>query len=283
MTWCVITAKMLIVDHSELFVLAFNFTGIDIDRSRSFGIATRNVALVREAQKLFDADCHRQPYTYGLSNLIVSPVNARRELEAFLRKEKKELLIYDPHIGDPAMMRLLEDQAKAGVNVRVIGQMTPKSTRIESRKLATMRLHTRAICRDGQAAFLGSQSLRTAELDSRREVGIILPSSQVVRAIVNTFEKDWAASEKKAEAGNEQKAPTEKVAKKVAKVISNSLPPTAPALEIAVKEVAGDEMSMGLTAEEIEETVKSAVVKAVKEVVRDVVSDAVEEAELETA
>jgi cardiolipin synthase A/B len=274
-------SKMMVVDHSELFVLAFNFTGIDIDRSRSFGIATRNTALVREAQKLFDADCHRQPYTAGRSDLIVSPVNARRELETFLRKAKKELLIYDPHIGDPAMIRLLDEQAKAGVNIRVIGQLTRKSARIESRKLATMRLHTRAICRDGQSAFLGSQSLRTAELDSRREVGIILPSSQVVRAIVNTFEHDWAASEKKAEDAKEQ-APTEKVAKKVAKVVSNSLPPIAPALEIAVKQVAGDEMAMGLSAEEIEETVKSAVVKAVKEVVRDVVNDAVEEAEFET-
>ncbi len=274
-------AKMMIVDHRELFVLAFNFTSLDIDRSRSFGIATRNVALVREAQKLFDADSHRQPYTAGRSNLIVSPVNARRELEAFLRKAKKELLIYDPHIGDPAMIRLLEDQAKAGVNIRIIGQLTRKSTRIESRKLAPMRLHTRAICRDGQTAFLGSQSLRTAELDARREIGVIIPTPQVVRAIANVFEHDWTASEKKAEE-KEQAAPTEKVAKKVAKVVSNSLPPIAPALEVAVKQVAGDEMAMGLSAEEIEETVKSAVVKAVKEVVRDVVNDAVEEAELET-
>ena len=275
-------SKMLIVDRVELFVLAFNFTGIDIDRSRSFGIATRNAALVREAQKLFDADCHRHPYTAGRSDLIVSPVNARRELEAFLRKAKKELLIYDPHIGDVAMMRLLEDLAKAGVAIRVIGQMTRKSTRIEVRKLAPMRLHTRLICRDGQTVFVGSQSLRTAELDARREVGVIVPSAQIVRAIVNTFEKDWAASEKKAEEANNL-APTEKVAKKVAKVVSNLLPPIAPALEIAVKQVAGDEMAMGLTAEEIEETVKSAVVKAVKEVVREVVNDAVEEAELETA
>ena len=34
--------KMMIVDRRELFVLAFNFTRLDIDHSRSFGIVTQN-------------------------------------------------------------------------------------------------------------------------------------------------------------------------------------------------------------------------------------------------
>ena len=34
-----------------------------------------------------------------------------------------------------------------------------------------VRLHVRAIIRDGTRAFVGSQSLRKEELDSRREVG----------------------------------------------------------------------------------------------------------------
>jgi len=48
--------KMMIVDRRELFVLAFNFTRLDIDHSRSFGIVTQNRHLVQEAIKLFESD-----------------------------------------------------------------------------------------------------------------------------------------------------------------------------------------------------------------------------------
>src|SRR3954469_9828704 len=77
--------KMMIVDRKELFVLAFNFTHLDIDHSRSFGIVTRTTKLVQEAVKLFEADTKRQDYSAGSSRFIVSPVNARKELAAFLK------------------------------------------------------------------------------------------------------------------------------------------------------------------------------------------------------
>ena len=39
--------KMMIVDRKELYVLSFNFTHLDIDRSRGFGLISRNPKLVR--------------------------------------------------------------------------------------------------------------------------------------------------------------------------------------------------------------------------------------------
>src|SRR5688572_28698620 len=44
--------KMMIVDD-ELYVLGFNFTKLDTDRSRSFGIVTKDARLVKEASALF--------------------------------------------------------------------------------------------------------------------------------------------------------------------------------------------------------------------------------------
>src|SRR3954467_8574768 len=38
--------KMMIIDNRELHVYGFNFTALDIDKSRSFGIVTRNPKLV---------------------------------------------------------------------------------------------------------------------------------------------------------------------------------------------------------------------------------------------
>lgn len=267
--------KMLIVDRTELYVLAFNFTSLDIEHSRSFGSVTKDAALVREAVKLFEADSHRQTYSAGSSEFIVSPVNARRELEAFVKKATKELLIYDPHVGDPAIVKLLEERASAGVSVRIIGKLSRKSAGIQVHKLASMRLHTRAICRDSKWVFLGSQSLRTAELDARREVGVIFKSPEAVSLVAKTFESDWAEAEK-VKASGEEKPPASKVAKRVAKAVTKNLEPVGPSLEIAVKEIVGREIDIPVNGDELESTVKDAVMQAVKEVVRDAVQDVVD-------
>jgi len=188
-------AKYLIID-STLHLLGFNFTKLDIDKSRSFAVATRDHRSVQAARALFEADLSRQPYAAGKSNLVVSPDNAREQLSAFIRGAKRELAIYDAKVFDPAMVKLLKERADQGVHVRVLGSVKGKDGAIESRKLLPMRLHVRAIVRDGTRAFVGSQSLRKDELENRREVGLIVKNPAVARKILQVFEGDWQASAK---------------------------------------------------------------------------------------
>jgi phosphatidylserine/phosphatidylglycerophosphate/cardiolipin synthase-like enzyme len=54
-----------------------------------------------------------------------------------------------------------------------------------------LRLHVRAIIRDGLRAFVGSQSLRKEELGSRREVGLLVNNPTVARKLLQVFEADW--------------------------------------------------------------------------------------------
>jgi phosphatidylserine/phosphatidylglycerophosphate/cardiolipin synthase-like enzyme len=54
------------------------------------------------------------------------------------------------------------------------------------------RMHVRAIVQDSRRVFIGSQGLRRAELDRRREVGVIVDDKDVVRGVTRIFEKDWA-------------------------------------------------------------------------------------------
>src|SRR5262245_19398547 len=72
--------KMMIIDHRILHVYGFNFTAFDMEKSRSFGVVTKNVKLVNEAMKLFEADFERQPYVPGSDRLVVSPENSRDRL-----------------------------------------------------------------------------------------------------------------------------------------------------------------------------------------------------------
>ena len=267
--------KFMIVDRRELYLLAFNFTFADIERSRSFGVMTAAPRLVQEASKLFDADAKRQTYQGGNSSFLVSPINARRQLAAFIKGARKELLIYDPKVSDPAMIRLLEDRAKAGVEIRIIGRMTRRTQRIPVRKLA-QRLHTRTIVRDGQSAFVGSQSLRTLELDERREVGILFRDARVCKRLAECFAEDWENAGESAEKTTNA-TPAVLVAKRVAKVITKELPAVVPMMEVAMKEI-GAPSEMEFDRSEIEGAVRDAVKQAVKDAVRDVVQDVVEPA-----
>jgi cardiolipin synthase len=272
-------SKMMIVDRRELHLLAFNFTHLDIEHSRSFGVVTRTRELVREAVKLFEADTKRHPYEPGLDNFVVSPVNARQQLANLIQSARKELIVYDPRVSDPAMVRLLQARAKAGVEVRIIGQLTRRIPGVAVLKLSQMRLHTRTIVRDNRVAFIGSQSLRALELDERREAGIIFRDPKAVSRLIQTFEEDWKLAEQSTEqaAKDAGVAPVEKVAKKVAKVVVKELPPVAEVLDDAVKEVLGPKTDVELNKEEVEAIVKDAVKAAVADAVRDVVEEVVEQ------
>ena len=184
--------KMMIVDDT-LHVMGFNYTRLDIERSRSFGIATRDKRLLKEASALFAADSTRQPYTPGHDRFVVSPETSRKLLLDFISKAKKQLLIYDVKISDRIMLRALDARRKAGVDVRIIGKADKLFT-AEMRKLKDLRLHVRAIIRDGTAAFIGSQSLRKLELDGRREVGVIVTDSRIAQRMQAIFEADWNES-----------------------------------------------------------------------------------------
>lgn len=183
--------KMMIVDCRELFVLGYNFTRRDIDRSRSLGIATDRPDLVREAMRLFEADFTRRIYTPGVPEFVVSPLNSRSSLLALITGAEQELLIYDARLSDNMMQRAIQKMALKGVSVRVIGRLEKPLENVAVEDYPGDRLHVRAIVQDRRRAFVGSQSLRRNELERRREIGVVIEEGDVVRQIVEIFETDW--------------------------------------------------------------------------------------------
>jgi cardiolipin synthase A/B len=268
--------KLMIIDRRILFLLSFNFTHLDIDHSRGFGIVTKNAVLVQEAVKLFEADSARRPYSASSDNFVVSPANSRKVLRSFLERAKKQLLIYDPQISDKEMIGVLKAQAKAGVEVRVIGKIRSHAG-VSVRKLTKMRLHTRTIIRDARQAFVGSQSLRPAELDSRRELGLIIREPKAVKKLLATFESDWATNDRgDGQPIQTEKQPTadqEEQAEKAVAVLVHELRPLARTVKNAVKKVvahAGEEVVHDRI---LKSTVKKVVKKAVKQAVKEAVQD----------
>ena len=168
------------------------------------------------------------------------------------------------------MISILKDRTKAGVDIRVIGQTDAP---VSVKKLGNYRLHTRTIIRDGSQAFVGSQSLRTAELDSRREVGLIIRDGKIVKKLLDTFESDWKASggEKEESAGGNGEAMSKAEKEKTVKALIEELDPIAATVKKTVKKVvakAGDDV---LQDGNLQETVKLVVKKVMKQAVKEAV------------
>jgi phosphatidylserine/phosphatidylglycerophosphate/cardiolipin synthase-like enzyme len=267
--------KFIIIDRTTLVMLSFNFTRLDIDRSRGFGIVTKNSKLVQEAVKLFEADCTRSAYTPKLDAFVVSPGNARKVLGTFLKRAKKQLLIFDPKISDKEMIGILRGRAKDGVEIRVIGRIGA-SFELEVKKSVSMRLHTRTIIRDQHQAFVGSQSLRPAELDSRRELGLIVHDSKIIKKLIETFESDWAANKETKDRDMEKEEVPEiptKDTEKATKVLTKEMLPISATLKKAVKKAVADAGEEAFEQKMVKNTVKKMVKRAVKEAVQEVAEE----------
>jgi cardiolipin synthase len=276
-------AKYILIDRRVLYMLSFNFTHLDIDRSRAFGIMTTHADWVGEAEKLFRADCTRTEYASTTETFVVSPANSRSSLGAFLKRAKKELLIYDPKISDKEMLGILQEQARAGVEIKVIGSVDGHAP-FSVQKLSGTRLHTRTIIRDRHQAFVGSQSLRTAELDARREVGLIIDDAKSVAKLAAIFETDWASSceknapdsAKDSETRKEHSVMVSEVEEDTLQALAREMDPLAATVKKAVRIAvakAGEDM---LHDNGVKDTMKRVVKQAVKEAVKEAVQDAQE-------
>lgn len=264
--------KFMIVDRRVLYLLTFNYTYLDIASTRSFGIITRNPDLVREALRLFEVDAKRQAYIPEVEAFLVSPLNARPELSRFIKGAEKELLIYDPEISDPQMIRLLQERANAGVKIRIVGHVAKPWSKICDNCIMRMRFHTRAIIRDRRRAFLGSQSLREAELDRRRELGVIVHNREVVRTLVRIFEGDWARLMPQKRKMPKNNLPARRTMQRLAKALVRDLPlePLVErALSRALRKIGDGKLGSDKLEHRVEDEVRAALEDAVSRIVRE--------------
>jgi cardiolipin synthase len=165
------------------------------------------------------------------------------------------------------MLRILSEKSKAKAEIKILG----RAAKLPAHKLPHIRLHARAIVRDRNRVFIGSQSLRTLELDARREVGVIFRDVKSANLITETFMKDWElAAPKQIREALEEPIQTRRIAKKVAKAMTKELPMVAEILDLAVKEVAGDSVEVPLNHDQLQDAVKRAVKETVVGIVHDV-------------
>ena len=105
----------MIVDKKLLYMLGFNYTYLDTERSRSFGIISEDPLWVEEAERLFTADTTGQTYIPACDSFLCKP-GETPELSCWriYPDAAKQLLIYDGKLSDLEMMQLLADKVRQG-------------------------------------------------------------------------------------------------------------------------------------------------------------------------
>ena len=142
--------KFMIVDRRVLYVLTFNYTHLDIEHSRSFGLVIDDPEAVEEATRLFHADVRRQPFKPELKSLVVSPDECPRTIVAFHQGRRKAIIDLRSRSerprNDPASARP-RASGRRDSNYR---PSSKPSDEFDPGRLMRMRFHTRTIVRDRQ-------------------------------------------------------------------------------------------------------------------------------------
>ena len=185
--------KYILIDRRVLYVLSFNFTHLDIDHSRGFGIETTRADLGPRGRQALPSRLHEV-------EVHAEDRNVRRQ-----PGERPEGTRHVPEESQDATADLRPQRSRTRAcfgywtggegGRRDQGHRLGDWTRpTRGARLTAHRLHTRTIIRDRGQAFVGSQSLRAAELDLRRELGLIVQDAKAVNTLIETFESDWASA-----------------------------------------------------------------------------------------
>jgi phosphatidylserine/phosphatidylglycerophosphate/cardiolipin synthase-like enzyme len=164
---------------------------------------------VAETEAIFEADYNNKSLTVS-GNLVVSPVNSRAKLVAFIATAAATIDIEAEELFDDGVVKALEAAADRGVKVRAVlatqgGALVggaSEQTAVASLKqhanislvsLATPYIHAKSLVVDGVNAYVGSENFSTGSLSYNRELGVLIDNATEVGKILAATNKDFGA------------------------------------------------------------------------------------------
>ena len=197
-------AKVILIDSARVAIMTLNLTASTFRSNRDFAVIVEDPSVVTALAALFASDWERVPPPEFALPLVISPVNARRELQDLIDSARQSLEVYVLSLEDDAIAAALAAAAGRGVRVRMItNPPSGDDGYADERSLVRASggyigflgfpdVHAKVVIVDGQRAFVGSQNFTATSLDQNREIGIIIADPDVLRRLLQTFEADWS-------------------------------------------------------------------------------------------
>jgi cardiolipin synthase A/B len=212
--------KGMVIDGKTAYIMTSNFTlaALGVSKStknREYGVIDNNQQDVQSVIDIFNADWNRTNVQLSDPNLVVSPINSRKDFEALIGSAHKSLQIEAEEMQDNDIEQALVNTEKRGVQVQVIlpassssssdsgssnsgnsaGISTIEQGNVQVKEDPHLYMHAKIIIVDGQKAFVGSENISAASLDSNRELGIIVSDQNSLNTLQQTFQQDWNDSQ----------------------------------------------------------------------------------------
>ena len=194
-------AKFVVIDSARAWVMTANLTKSAFEKNREVLVRSASRELVHDLLRVFWADRRRGPCEAG--GLVLSPVNARRDIVKMLVSASEYVDIASEVLDDSQVKEALEGLASRGIRVRVlvaspdrveinaVSRQELERAGVAVRYLQSPYLHAKYIVVDGRIAYVGSHNLTSGSLDENREVGTITDEQAIVTAIEDSFLSDW--------------------------------------------------------------------------------------------
>jgi phosphatidylserine/phosphatidylglycerophosphate/cardiolipin synthase-like enzyme len=202
--------KSMVVDGHQAFIMSLNWAPKYFGETRDYGLVTNDSAEVAEVAACFEADWNRAEFTPPpVSNLIWSVGKAREEVIHFINGAEKSLFIqHEKYVDTPVIEALVHAKMKKEVKVHamalpvhslrdfyrldgIAGLRLLGDLGIHVHKLHGTHLHAKLILADKHRALLSSFNIYPKCFNERRELGIRFTDPDLIKRLVEIFEKDW--------------------------------------------------------------------------------------------
>ena len=204
--------KSMVCDDSIALIGSANWEPENFEKTRDYGIVTRDEAEVREIVECFEADWSRRTFVpHQSSNLIWSPGMGRAQVAQFIDNAKHSLDVQNERYQDAIIVEHMVRAKLRGVKVHVMARPS-HSLRAEKlvegvgdlrilrdvgigiRKIHGLRLHAKMLLADRSRAIVGSINLSPGSFDKRRELAIRVKDDDIVKRLSEVVHGDWKHS-----------------------------------------------------------------------------------------
>ncbi|MEO6951539.1 MAG: phospholipase D-like domain-containing protein [Polyangia bacterium] len=195
--------KCVIIDGSVSWIMTMNATVSAPTANREYLAIDTQAADIAESEAIFAADYAGTTWAPG-GSLLVSPVNSRDKLVAFIGTAKSSVDLEDEELSDTKIVTALTTAKDAGLTVRVVlSDVTPSASQTSAIKtlkqhtvpvvvVHTPYIHAKAIVVDGSSAFVGSENFTTGSLLYNRELGITFAGATEVKKVADAISADFS-------------------------------------------------------------------------------------------
>jgi phosphatidylserine/phosphatidylglycerophosphate/cardiolipin synthase-like enzyme len=202
--------KCMVVDGTTADIMTLNLQSQYYSTTRDFGVVDTNSSDISAITAVFNADYAHKAITPGAgADLVWSPTTAQAKLTGLINNAKTSLQIYSEEMDDPTVTTDLENAAKRGVDVRVVGEnedgeynseysaLYKAGVKISYYSSSTgFYIHGKVIMADYNTSaakiFIGSQNFSNTSLTENRELGLIISNSAIESSINTDFTSDFA-------------------------------------------------------------------------------------------